>query len=47
MFDKVKIAFYKTALHIACENENIEIIEMLLKDPFIDINLFMEILFII
>ena len=30
--------FYKTALHIAVENENVEIVKLLLNSPSIDVN---------
>ena len=37
--NKIPIHFYKTALHMAVEKENIEIIELLLSNPNIDINI--------
>ena len=34
---------FKTALHIACENGNVEIVKLLLSKPSIDVNCFLEI----
>ena len=45
IFIKSDIFFYKTALHIACENENLKILELLLKHPAVNINLYLEIQF--
>ena len=36
---KFKITFYKTALHIAVEKENVEIVQLLLSHDKIDINI--------
>lgn len=40
---KFEILFQKTALHIAVENEKLEIIGLLLKDKRIDVNITNEI----
>ena len=39
LFIKFKITFYKTALHIAVEKENFEIVQLLLSHDKIDINI--------
>ena len=43
IFTKFNLVKYETALHIACENNNLEIVELLLKQPNIDINILKEI----
>lgn len=40
---KFEILFQKTALHIAVENEKLEIIGLLVKDKRIDVNITNEI----
>ena len=43
----IKFFINKTAIHLACENECIDIIKLLLNHPCIDVNAFMEILSLI
>lgn len=35
----IVLFFHKTALHIAVENENVEIVKLLLNHPKIDVNI--------
>ena len=37
--DEIFIYFYKTALYLAVEKENIEIIKLLLSNDIIDVNI--------
>lgn len=40
VFNKIRnIIIYKTPLHLAVENDNIEIVKMLLSHPQINVNL--------
>ena len=43
IFTKFILVKYETALHIACEKNYLEIVELLLKQPNIDINMMKEI----
>lgn len=41
----IYLIYKKTALHLAVENENIQIIQLLLKHPNIDIDIKDDVLF--
>ena len=43
-FIKFTYIFHKTALHIACEKNNAEIVQLLLENLSTDVNIFLEIL---
>ena len=40
---KITFNIYETALHLACENNNLEIVKLLISNENLDINLFKEI----
>ena len=40
---KISLKNQKAALHVACENNNLEIVRQILMYPEIDVNLLMEI----
>ena len=39
IFNKIINKFYYTALHYAVEKENVEIVKLLLSNPYIDVNI--------